>query len=182
MVFLLSLAHSSLIMLMMTRKGIRQTLSAPTSGWGLGLGIGSMLAARLGYRALEWYDGFSFDGIIQLLALCTLLPLSEAVMTCGQAARTQRKERWLALFWSTVVRGLAWIFLVTAIISVWWWIFLLPPLLLGYSRAQNVWLPEALTPEAKRRLRRVMAQAKKRESAIERRKQRWSKEITLESE
>tara|TARA_B100000131_G_scaffold323090_1_gene379746 strand:- start:3528 stop:4319 length:792 start_codon:yes stop_codon:yes gene_type:complete len=172
---------SLVVMFLLTRRSVRLNKSAPTSGWALGLAMGSMVAVRLGFELLRIH-GLTWTVGASIAILVVFMPQMEAVISSGQGSRGQRGERWLALFWATFWRFFGTMFLVAALLAPIWWVFLIPPLLIGRGRADKKWLMDSLTPEAQRRYRRVVAQSSRREKVVEQRKRRWREVSVGESE
>ena len=172
---------SLVVMFLLTRRSVRLNKSAPTSGWALGLAMGSMVAVRLGFELLRIH-GLTWTVGVSIAILVVFMPQMEAVISSGQGSRGQRGERWLALFWATFWRFFGTMFLVAALLAPIWWVFLIPPLLIGRGRADKKWLMDSLTPEAQRRYRRVVAQSSRRENVVEQRKRRWREASVGESE
>jgi hypothetical protein len=164
---------SLVTMFLLSRRSVRLNKSAPTSGWAFGLMLGAMISVKLGFQIIRIESGFSIGLVATIAILIFYMPQFEATICCGQGSRGQRGERWLALFWATFWRFFGYMFIVVALISPIWWIFLIPPLMVGISRAEHKWMMDSLTPEAQRRYRRVIAQSAKRERLHQQRQRRW---------
>jgi hypothetical protein len=172
---------SLVVMFLLSRRSVRLNKSAPTTGWALGLMLGAMVAVRLGFELLRLH-GLTVTVAVSIAILVVFMPQMEAVICSGQGSRGQRGERWLSLFWATAWRFIGTMFLIAALLAPIWWIFLIPPLLIGRARAEKVWLFDSLTPEALRRYRRVLAQSGTRAEVFEKRQRRWQSTVSSESE
>ena len=173
---------SLMTMFLLSRRSVRLNKSAPTSGWAFGLMLGAMISVKLGFQIIRIESGFSIGLVATIAILIFYMPQFEATICCGQGSRGQRGERWLALFWATFWRFFGYMFIVVALISPIWWLFLIPPLMVGISRAEHKWMMDSLTPEAQRRYRRVIAQSAKRERLHQQRQRRWQDSPDLSEE
>lgn len=169
---LVALASSALTLIYLSRRRIRQANTAPTTGWLWGLGIGATLASRIGVRAFE-LGGWPY-GISLTVAFAVVAPWSEAIIASGQGAALLGGRRWLPLFWATVARTFVGVAMVASLWQPWTLLFIPALLFWGQARADNVWLPLSLMPRAQQRYRRVVSQAKRRDSLAEARKARWA--------
>lgn len=181
-VLLVSSVVSLLVMFILSRRAVRLNKSAPTTGWAFGLSIGAMVSVRLGYQTIRAASEHSPLLWMNILILVVLMPQLEATICCGQGSRGQRGERWLALFWAIISRFIGYMFLTAALLSPIWWIFIIPPMMLGRSRAEKRWMLDSLTPDAQRRYRRVVAQAESRNRIHDERQRRWRDLAMDESE
>ncbi len=163
---LISISTSLFVMLLLTRKSVILTKSGPTSGWTLGLGIGAMFSARFSYLALGYY-GFEVQTMLQTLLFVLMLPLFEGAICSYQGYLSTNGQR----FRSTTIASLGRFFFLMIIPAIFtlliWWVLLLPIIMILYRKSVVDWIPEALTQDAKRRYRRIMADnARKRRNLI----------------
>lgn len=166
---LLSVSLSLLVMLLLTRKGVLSTRSAPTSGWGLGLGIGAMLAARFAYLSLDdQLHGLSLEGMLGVAIIVTMSPLLEAALCAGQGALSMQGRRRTGVLGASAGRFVYMMFLPAAVLTLMWWVFIMPFVMLLVRLAGREWLPLTLTHEARRRYRRLLSDnaRRQRESQI----------------
>ena len=158
--FVIGLAQSLLILLLLTRKGVLALRSSPTSGWALGLGIGAMQSVSLGVRILDSgfpssVSGFGAPGILLCAGFAAVLPWLQAIISSGQGAGIVDQRRWKPLFVATGCRAMLFVVIVFGMTYPPLILVLIPLVVLGQGRADRDWLPAALLPTALQEYRRV---------------------------
>jgi len=143
--------------LILRRKKVRITGSQPTTGWALGLSVGGMLGMFTIYRTLQINEfDLQVGATVVLIALTS--PRSHALIFSNHGYRMLLGQRWKAVistfFWCTVVI----LSLYSAIFNPLIWIFVIPILLLTENKAHD-WVWAAIPKPARRRLRRIWADA-----------------------
>ncbi len=155
--FIISLLLAVTVHLILRRKKIRMGGSQPTTGWALGLSIGGMLGMFAIYRILQ-INGFSIPvaGSVALIAIAS--PRSHALIFANHGYRMLLGQRWRAVihtfFWSTMTIASIYSAIFNPII----WIFVVPVILLAEKQAHD-WVWAAIPKPARRRLRRIWADA-----------------------
>jgi hypothetical protein len=151
--------------LMLRRKKIRITGSQPTTGWALGLAIGGMVSMYLIFRLLEKYP-FDYMLVITIILVALISPRAHALILCHHGHGMLQDKRW-----KVVLRTFIWITIIInglyfAAKTPLAWIFIIPVLLLAEKQAPN-WVWAAIPKPARRRLRRIWADAARSKSSEE---------------
>ena len=154
---LICLAMAVGVHLMLKRKKVRSTGSQPTTGWALGLSVGGMVSMYLIYRLLE-REELSFILIATVLMVAIISPRAHALIFCLHGFNMLKDKRWRA-----VMRTFIWLVLLisalyTAVVTPVIWIFIIPVLFFAERAAQD-WVWAAIPKPARRRLRRIWADA-----------------------
>tara|TARA_B100000242_G_scaffold67125_1_gene41708 strand:- start:841 stop:1560 length:720 start_codon:yes stop_codon:yes gene_type:complete len=143
--------------LVLRTKKVRRTGSQPTTGWALGLAVGGMVAMFVIFRLLESYS-FDIQIAASMILVALISPRGHALIFCRHGHGMLMDKRWSIVlrtfFWSTLLLTS----LYTALKNPVVWIFIIPPLLLAEKQAQN-WVWAAVPKPARRRLRRIWADA-----------------------
>jgi hypothetical protein len=140
------------------RERVRRTGSQPTTGWALGLAVGGMIAMFEIYRMLEYYEDVSLTVITTVILIAVVSPRIHALIFCAHGFKMLQGKRWSAViatfFWCALA--------ITALYSTsknpLFWIFMIPPVLLAERKAHD-WVWAAVPQPARRRLRRIWADA-----------------------
>ncbi len=163
---ILMVGISVIVHLLLRRQKVRSTSQQTTSGWALGTAVGGMLSLILIYRVIELTDDWSFEEIVNIILLATLVPRCEALITCHQGFNMLQGKRWGAVLraalWRTALINVVYF----SIFDITGWVFLIPILLLANRRASE-WVWEAIPRPARRRLRRIWADERRRSSEEE---------------
>ncbi|MBT3657571.1 MAG: hypothetical protein HN874_01930 [Euryarchaeota archaeon] len=155
---LICLGLAVIVHLILRRERVRRTGSQPTTGWALGLAVGGMIAMFQIYRMLEYYEDISIVVIVTILLIAIVSPRIHALIFCAHGYKMLAGKRWSAViatfFWCALA--------ITALYSTskypLFWIFMIPPVLLAERKA-NDWVWAAVPRPARRRLRRIWADA-----------------------
>ena len=146
-----------IVHLILRRERVRRTGSQPTTGWALGLAVGGMIAMFMIYRMLEIYE-ISIAVISTIILIAVVTPRAHALIFCAHGHRMLRGKRWSAVLITFFWCALAITALYSTIKNQLVWIFLIPPLLIAEKRAHD-WVWAAVPRPARRRLRRIWADA-----------------------
>ena len=143
--------------LVLRRKKIRFGGSQPTTGWALGLAVGGMVGMFAIYRTLEINEiNLSIVGSVVLLAIVT--PRSHALIFCNHGYRMLQGQRWKAVLHTFIWCCLIITSVYEALFNPFIWIFVIPVLLLAEKKSHD-WVWAAVPKQARRRLRRIWADA-----------------------
>ena len=154
---IICLGLAVVVHLILRRKKVRRTGSQPTTGWALGLSVGGMIGMFFIYRILQIYDlDIAVVGSVFLVALIS--PRAHALIFCHHGHGMLEGKRWRAVlrtfFWnSLLITGLYTAFFFPLV-----WVFIIPVMLLAEKQAPN-WVWAAIPKPARRRLRRIWADA-----------------------
>lgn len=150
---------------MLRRESVRTSRAEPTSGWALGAAVGSMISFRFIVRRFEVHDTFELDAhglilIASVLLAAVLIPRSEAILGAWHGYGIQEGSGVRAFLRASLLRATLHLTLPWAILlPLYGWVFLVPFVLLGSRAATRTWLWAAVPKEARRRLRRIWADA-----------------------
>ena len=142
---------------LLTRKGVKSTQSFTTSGWALGLGVGAMIVVRLGYYKFD--AAYDFKSISTVVLMAISVPWLEALILCWHGSRIYDSKIWSSIIGSAFAHSIVYFALVYTMLQPQplAWIFFAILIMLGQRLADRDWIPLALTQDARRRYRRVLA-------------------------
>jgi len=165
--FLVGMFTSTISHFLLTRESIKSTISHTTSGWALGLGVGSMIVVRLGYYKFE--QSYDFDTIVTVCLMAVSIPWVEALIFCWHGSRIQVTKIWSSIILSAISHTLVYFVLVYAMLQPQplTWAFFAVIIMLGQRVANERWIPMALTQDARRRYRRVLASESRRKDILD---------------
>ena len=146
-----------IVHMILRRDRVRKTGSQPTTGWALGLAVGGMIAMFEIYRMLELYD-ISIIVIVTIVLIAIISPRIHALIFCAHGNRMLQGKRWSAVLPTFFWCALAITALYSTIKNPLVWIFMIPPVLLAERKAHD-WVWAAVPRPARRRLRRIWADA-----------------------
>jgi len=162
---LICLVLAVTVHLMLRRNRVRKTGSQSTTGWALGLAVGGMVGMFFIFRILERYD-LSIEIVASVTLVALISPRAHALIFCHHGHGMLMDMRW-----KVVLRTFIWCsLLITTLYSAFFyplaWIFIIPVLLLAEKQAPK-WVWAAIPKPARRRLRRIWADAARSKSSEE---------------
>ena len=160
--FLVGMFVSTISHFLLTRAGVKSTISYTTSGWALGLGVGAMIVVRLGYYKFD--AAYDFHSIYTVALMAISIPWLEALILCWHGSRIHDSKIWSSILGSAFAHSVVYFALVYAMLQAQplAWIFFAILIMLGQRLADKNWIPLSLTPDARRRYRRVLASESRR--------------------
>ena len=147
-----------IVHLILRRERVRRTGSQPTTGWALGLSVGGMIGMYTIYRVIENESEFSIPLIITVALIAVVSPRGHALIFCRHGYEMLNHKRWKATIKTFVYSTIFLLLLYSAMYDLTTWIFLIPPLLIAEKKAHD-WVWAAVPRPARRRLRRIWADA-----------------------
>ena len=158
MSFVVTTSITLIIALIGRVDAVRRPGAGATTGWTLGLGIGAMLAISSATFIIQNSSG-RLEGALLSIPFGLLLPWMEAQLVASHWSGARREAPLKSLASSLLGRCVAVLFLVIILVvfqAPLLILLALPILTIGQRRADEVWLPSALDPEALRRWRRAL--------------------------
>ena len=162
---LICLALAVVVHLMLRRAKVRKTGSQPTTGWALGLAVGGMVGMFFIYRILERYD-LGIDIVASVVLVAIISPRAHALIFCHHGHGMLMGMRWRVVLRTFIWCSLLITTLYTSLFYPLAWIFIIPVLLLAEKQAPK-WVWAAIPKPARRRLRRIWADAARSKSSEE---------------
>ncbi len=169
MAFVATTSITLIIALIGRVDAVRRPGAGATTGWTLGLGIGAMLAISCTTFIIQHSPG-RLEGALVSIPFGLLLPWMEAQLVASHWSGAKRDAPLRSLASSLAGRCLAVLFLVILLVvfqAPLLILLLLPILTIGQRRADEVWLPSALDPEALRRWRRALIEGLRSKSQVD---------------
>ena len=169
MAFVVTTSITLIIALIGRVDAVRRPGAGATTGWTLGLGIGAMLAISCTTFIIQHSPG-RLEGALVSIPFGLLLPWMEAQLVASHWSGAKRDAPLRTLASSLAGRCLAVLFLVILLVvfqAPLLILLLLPILTIGQRRADEVWLPSALDPEALRRWRRALIEGLRSKSQVD---------------
>jgi len=169
MAFVVTTSITLIIALIGRVDAVRRPGAGATTGWTLGLGIGAMLAISCTTFIIQHSPG-RLEGALVSIPFGLLLPWMEAQLVASHWSGAKRDAPLRSLASSLAGRCLAVLFLVILLVvfqAPLLILLLLPILTIGQRRADEVWLPSALDPEALRRWRRALIEGLRSKSQVD---------------
>jgi hypothetical protein len=162
---LICLIMAVVVHMMLKRKKVRSTGSQPTTGWALGLSVGGMVSMYLIYRLFE-REELSIILLATVLLVAIISPRAHALIFCLHGFNMLKDMRLRA-----VIRTFVWLVLLisalyTAVLNPLIWIFIIPVMIFAERAAQD-WVWSAIPKPARRRLRRIWADASRTSASEE---------------
>lgn len=154
---IICLALAVVVHLMLRRKKVRRTGSQPTTGWALGLSVGGMIGMFFIYRILQMYE-LEIAVIASVLLVAVISPRAHALIFCHHGHGMLEGMRWRVVLRTFIWSSLLITGLYTAFFLPLVWVFIIPVMLLAEKQAPN-WVWAAIPKPARRRLRRIWADA-----------------------
>jgi len=164
--FLVGMFVSTLSHYLLTRKSVKSTISHTTSGWALGLGVGSMIVVRLGYYKFDM--AYDFNSITTVCLMAVFIPWIEALVFCWHGSKIHESKIWSSIILSAMAHTFVYFLLVYAMMNIQplVWVIFVIFIMLAQRTADEKWIPMALTIDARRRYRRVLASESRRNAFL----------------
>ena len=156
--FVLCLVLGVIVHLILRRERVRKTGSQPTTGWALGLSVGGMIGMYTIYRVIENEPEVSIFLIITVILIALLSPRGHALIFSRHGYEMLQDKRWRATFKTFVLCSVFLVALYSSMFDIRTWIFVIPVLMIAERKAHD-WVWAAVPRPARRRLRRIWADA-----------------------
>jgi len=144
--------------MMLRRERVRKTGSQPTTGWTLGLSVGGMIGMYTIYRMLEIFSDEVWLLAMNVALVAIISPRAHALLFCRHGYHMLNGMRWKAVLRTFIWGALLITSIYTAAITPLYWIFIIPFVLIAEKSAHD-WVWAAVPKPARRRLRRIWADA-----------------------
>jgi len=164
--FVLCMMLAVIVHLVLRRERVRKTGSQPTTGWALGLSVGGMVGMYTIYRVIESETQLSFFVAITVVLIALVSPRGHALIFSRHGHDMLLGKRWRATFKTFVFCSIFLVALYSSMYDIRTWIFLLPVMMLAERKAHD-WVWAAVPNPARRRLRRIWADASRNKSEEE---------------